>query len=69
MLTFSERMDNLEALLSAISFEYSKIATDDELDAAVTEIWDRVDSVKERTKVIENTLNINREILSTANGS
>jgi len=62
-------MDNLEALLSIISFKYSnEIATNDELNAAVEEIWDRVDSIKHRTKVIENTLNNTREILSTANG-
>jgi len=69
MLTFSERMDNVEALMSIIAFEYSnEIATDDELDAAVTEIWDRVDSIRHRLKVIENTLLNTREILSTANG-
>jgi len=69
MLTFDERMDNLEALLSIVAFKYSnEIATDDELDAAVTEIWDRVDSIKHRTKVIENALAATREILSTANG-
>ena len=69
MLTFDERMDNLESLLSIIAFKYNnEVATSDELDAAVTEIWDRVDSIKHRTKIIENTLNTIREILSTANG-
>jgi hypothetical protein len=62
-------MDNLEALLSIIAFEYNnELATDDELDAAVDEIWNRVDSVKHRTKEIENALGITGEILSTANG-
>ena len=69
MLTFNERMDNLEAVISIIAFKYSnEIATDDELDAAVTEIWNGVDSIKHRLKVIENTLINIRDILDTANG-
>ena len=69
MLTFGERMDNLEALLSTIAFGCSNaVATSDELDAATTEIWDRIDSAKHRLKIVENTLNIIRDIISTANG-
>lgn len=69
MLTFNERMDSLEALLSIIAFGCSnEIATSDEIDAAVTEIWDRIDSAKHRLKVVENTLNIIRDIISSANG-
>ena len=69
MLTFSERMDALDSLLAIIAFMYTnEVATSEELDAAVTEIWDRVDDIKQRTKVIENNLAILEEILSNANG-
>ena len=67
MLDFSSRMDALEQLTVIINNKCStEAATYDELDAAITEIWDRVDSIKERTKVLENTLAIVEETLTAA---
>jgi len=70
MLTFSERIEAVEALLATITYKYSnELRTDDELDAAITELWDRIYAIKARVKNLQDTLNITRENLSTANGS
>lgn len=69
MISFTERMNNLESLLASISNIYTlEVIDDDELDAAITELWDRIDAVKERITVLEDQLAIIQENLSVANG-
>ena len=69
MLTFEERMDSLEALLQIIAFKYSnETATNSDRAAAVEEIWNEIDSIKDTVEEIETQLNTIREILSEANG-
>jgi len=69
MLTFSERIQAVEALLTTIAYKYSnEIASDAELDAAINDLWDQIDALKDRVKILENNVDITRENLSTANG-
>jgi len=69
MLTFSERISAVEALLATIAHDYSTaLSTDAELAAVIDGIGDRVKVIKERVKTLENAINITRENLSTANG-
>ena len=66
MLTVTERLDNIEALLTNIFNRYNKLATDDELGAVSDEIFDEIDSLRTRIKVMEENTNMVKNIIDPA---
>jgi hypothetical protein len=68
-LTFDERMDALEALMTRVANDASDLATDDEIDAVVTQIFDEtIQDLRDRTTALKNNLDIVERTISTANG-
>jgi archaellum component FlaC len=68
MLTFSERMDNLEAVLTLLANVYNALPTHDELDAAVTEIWDKLEDLNTEITVLENNTSLVSQTIAAAQG-
>jgi lipid II:glycine glycyltransferase (peptidoglycan interpeptide bridge formation enzyme) len=68
MLTFSERMDNLEAVLTLLSNEYNNLPTYAELDAAVEEIWESLDNLTMEIRILENNIGLVQETIAAAQG-
>jgi hypothetical protein len=68
MLTFSERMDNLEAVLTLLVNEYNNLPTYIELDAAITEIWDSLEDFTTEIKVLETNTGLVSETIAAAQG-
>lgn len=68
MLTFSERMDNLEAVLTLLANTYNALPTYLELDAAVTEIWDKLNDLTTEITVLENNTSLVSQTIAAAQG-
>ena len=68
MLTLEERLDNIESMLVQLVNDSKNLATDDELDAVVTQIFDTIDSLEDRVSALKNNLAIVKEILAAATG-
>lgn len=68
-LTFENRMNNLEALAVKVSNDVNNLATDDELDAIVTQIFDDIiGDLTTRIAAAKNTLDIVERTISITNG-
>jgi hypothetical protein len=66
MLTFAERMNNIEALVVRIYNLAQDLATFDEADAVVTQIFDDIEGLEDRITALKNNINMIERILSTA---
>lgn len=73
MLTFNERMTNIEALLSSIMIRVNSAATDgtidttdDELGAVMDEIFGGLDDIKKRYSILEQQLTMVGQIINPA---
>lgn len=69
MLSFDDRADNIEALMVQVYNDTMKLATDDELDAVVTQIFDQgIEILQCRIEAVKNNLDIVERIISAATG-
>jgi len=69
MLTADERIENAEAALVDLSNKYNERATDDEIEAVRSEIFDEdLKDLLNRILALEKTLGIISEIIATAQG-
>jgi len=69
MLTADERIENAEAALVDLSNKYNERATDDEIEAVRSEIFDEdLKDLLNRILALEKTLGIVSEIIATAQG-
>jgi len=69
MLSFDERMDNIESLTVKVYNDFNSLANDDEIDAVVMQIFDQGTQILEsRIEAIANNLDIVEHIISTATG-
>lgn len=68
MLTPDERMDNIEAIVVQMTNDYKDLATFDELDAIVEEVFDKQEELADRINSLKNNTDIVRTILSQATG-
>lgn len=65
MLTFNERMNNIEALTVRTYNLAQDLATFDEADTVVTQIFDNIEDLEERITALKNNINMIEKILST----
>jgi len=69
MLTPSERIGNIESAIVDLTNKYNQRATDDELEAVRSKIFDEdIETLKSNILTLERTLVIIKEILTTAQG-
>ena len=69
MLSFDDRADNIEALMVQVYNDTMKLATDDELDAVVTQIFNNgIEVLRARIEAVKNNLDIVERIISAATG-
>ena len=68
MLTFEERMNNIEAVLTLLANTYNELPTYAELDAAVSEIWDSLEDLTTEIKVLENNISLVSQTIAAAQG-
>jgi uncharacterized small protein (DUF1192 family) len=68
MLTFDERIENIEKGLVNINQTYLGLATFDELDAVIALVFDEIDDLQNRIVAVKNNIDIIEEIISTATG-
>jgi hypothetical protein len=67
MVDFNDRMDSLEALITIVTNKYSLDTMKFlESNAAITEIWNQIDDIKERLEIVEDQIKLQREILLSA---
>lgn len=64
MLTPSERIQNLEAAVVKLKHDADELATFDELDAVVRELFDEQYELTDRITALRNNIDIVREIIS-----
>ena len=67
-LTPTERMNNVEALLSRTTQRVHQLRTFDELDAVVEEVFGEIQDLEDRITSLENNLGMIESILPTTNG-
>lgn len=69
MLTANERITNIEAAIVGLTNKYNVRATDDELEAVRSEVFDiDIQSLFDTVTILEETIKIVRETISTAQG-
>lgn len=69
MLTADERIENIESALVDLSNKYNERATDDELEAVRSEIFDeKLRDLNNEVLTLKRTLEMIKEILATAQG-
>lgn len=68
MLTPSERISNIEAIVVKLTHDGNELATFDELDAVVREVFDYQYGLIDRITALENNIDIVRTIISETTG-
>jgi len=68
MLTNDERIKNLEASVVKLKHDTDDLATDDELDAVVTQVFDKQEELASRIQTLKHNMALVKEILSSAQG-
>jgi hypothetical protein len=69
MLSFDERISNVEALIVQTYNDYIQLATDDEISAVTTQIFSEgIEILESRIEAIKNNLDIVERIISKATG-
>lgn len=69
MLTPEQRISNLEASIVKITNDLKKnIATFDELDAVVTEVFDAQQALEDRILALKNNIDIVKDTISQRQG-
>jgi hypothetical protein len=61
-------MDNLEAVLVLLANRYNNLPTYLELDAAVEEIWDQLETLTTEVEVLENNTSLVSQTIAAAQG-
>ena len=64
MLTLEERLDNIDAGVVSIYHQLDEVATFDELDAVVQQIFDDIEDLENRINAIRYNLDIVESTLS-----
>ena len=67
-LTPIERMTRIRALLVKTKIEVHKLRNEDELDAVVNNISEKLQNLGNRITILENNLDLVEMTISTANG-
>ena len=67
-LTPTERMDRIEALITKLEFDVTKLRTEDELDVVVTDVFDDLQALENRITALENNLDMVEKTVSQDNG-
>jgi uncharacterized protein YhjY with autotransporter beta-barrel domain len=68
MLTPDERISNLEAIVVKLTNDTSDLATFDELDAVVTQLFDDQDALSQRILALGNNIDIVKQTISQRQG-
>lgn len=66
MLDLEERLDNVEAGMVRIYHQQKELATFDELDAVVQQVFDEIKDLENRIIAIRNNMAIVEDTLSAA---
>jgi len=68
MLIINERISNFEANIVKIYHDIKELATDDEIDAVITQLFSDLNKLEDQITTLENNLTLIHDVLKTAQG-
>jgi hypothetical protein len=68
MITSNKRIGNHEANVVQLYNQIKELATDDELDAVITQLFSKQEDLRDRITILEDNLTLVQDVLNTAQG-